>query len=221
MRTVNIIAAIVSLMIALPGAYAAGKKDTKTSQKPVYTKVYEDKALNKKARKWAKSGAWRNGFTKASPDAMVNLTDFYLQYNANPEPWMILFRWLQDTDLNAIAGGKHNIPGSSLVASVEDSENEPLERRRSESHRKNIDFMYVVSGTEGFMRLDHNSSTVSSPYKPDVIRYDYNADKAEWIQSKPGRFIIMFPDDWHIAKVKTTLKNQKIRVIVVKMPYQE
>ena len=28
-------------------------------------------------------------------------------------------------------------------------------------------------------------------------------------------------DDWHVAKVKTGLEDQKIRVIVVKMPYKE
>lgn len=44
--------------------------------------------------------------------------------------------------------GKHPIEGTSLVVSVEDSKNEPLEKRTSESHRKHIDLQYVVKGTE-------------------------------------------------------------------------
>lgn len=60
----------------------------------------------------------------------------------------------------------------------------------------------------------------ASLYKPDVMRYSYDVEKAERIESKPGRFIIMFPDDWHVAKVKTGLDDQKIRVVVVKMPYK-
>ena len=221
MRTKTLILSLISMMMPLSILCAAADSNKEKVQKPVYTKIYKDSKLNKKARKWVRSGAWRNGFTKASPDGMVNLTDFYLQYNANPEPWVILFRWLQETDLLAIPRGKHKIPGSELVASVEDSENEAIEKRKSESHKLNIDFMYVVSGTEGFLRLDHNTSTVSVPYKPDVMRYSYAVEKAERIESKPGRFIIMFPDDWHVAKVKTGLEDQKIRVIVVKMPYKE
>lgn len=221
MKTKSIIVLLISMMMPLSSVSSAAGNHKEKAHKPVYTKIYKDKRLNKKARKWVESGAWRNGFTKASPDDMVNLTDFYLQYNANPEPWMILFKWLQETDLLTISGGKHKIPGSELVASVEDSENEVLEKRKSESHKRNVDFMYVVSGTEGFLRLDHNTSTVSVPYKPDVMRYDYDVEKAERIESKPGRFIIMFPDDWHVAKVKTGLDNQRIRVIVVKMPYKE
>lgn len=220
MNTKHIIISLIAILMPMAGMATARNEATK-QQKAVYTKVYTDKELNKKARKWAKRGEWRNGFTKASPDKMVNLTDFYVQYNANPKPWQILFRWLQETDLEAIPGGKHKIPGSNLVASVEDSENEAVEKRQSESHRKNIDFMYVVKGTEGFLILDHTSSTVSKPYKPDVERYNYDISKAKKIQSRPGHFLIMFPDDWHVAKVKTTLKNQKIRVIVVKMPVAE
>ena len=79
------------MMMPLSSLCFAADSNKEKVQKPVYTKIYKDSKLNKKARKWVRSGAWRNGFTKASPDGMVNLTDFYLQYNANPEPWVILF----------------------------------------------------------------------------------------------------------------------------------
>lgn len=186
-----------------------------------YTKHYQDKALVKKAKKWAKNGEWRNGFTKADPAAMVNLTDFYVQYNKNPELWSALFRWFQETDLLTIPKGKTPIPGTPLVASVEDSFNEPLEKRATESHYKNIDVMYVVKGIEGFCRLDHLTSKPNTPYKPDVIRYSYEREKLDFFESVPGTFCIFFPDDWHIAKVATKREDQNIRVIVVKMPVAE
>ena len=185
----------------------------------VYTKQFADKGLVHKAAQWCSQGEWKNGFTKAEPDEMVNLTEFYLQYNKRPELWKALFNWLETTDLLTIKAGKHLIPGTNLVASVEDSENGELAKRKTESHNFNIDFMYVVKGKEGFRRLDHKSSTMTSKYKYDVNRYDYDAEKAEVLESTPGRFMIMFPDDWHIAKVKTQEADQKIRVIVVKMPY--
>lgn len=187
----------------------------------IYTKQFTDTKLVKKAAKWASKGKWKNGFTKAEPDQSVNLTEFYVQYNKNKELWQQLFNWLEATDLTAIPAGKHNIEGTSLVASVEDSHNDPLEKRKSESHRQNIDFMILVKGTEGFLRLDHKTSTENTEYKPDVVRYAYDASKAEFIELNEGHFVIMFPDDWHVAKVQTKKDNQDIRVIVVKMPVAE
>ncbi|MBR1547451.1 MAG: YhcH/YjgK/YiaL family protein [Prevotella sp.] len=174
-------------------------------------------------KKWLKKGEWREGFTKAKPHKTLNISEFYSQYNKNPQQWQALFKWLRETDLTAIPKGKHPIPNSTLTASVEDSENGPLEKRNTESHRKKADFQLVVSGTEGFALLDHASSTVSKPYdeKKDVMRYNYDKAKTNFFDVKAGQFVIFFPTDWHIAKVQTKKKDQKIRVIVVKMDYME
>ena len=180
-------------------------------------------AQTKVEKQWMKQGDWTEGFTKAKAHKTVNISEFYSQYNKNREQWQTLFRWLRDTDLTAIPKGKHPIPNSTLVASVEDSENGPLEKRNTESHRKKIDFQLVVRGTEGFALLDHASSTVSQPYndKKDVMRYNYVKEKTNFFDVKAGRFVIFFPSDWHIAKVATKKKDQQIRVIVVKMDYVE
>ena len=116
-----------------------------------------------------------------------------------------MFRWLAETDLLTIKKGKHSIEGTDLVVSVEDSENGPLEKRRSESHYHHIDFQYVVKGTECF----------------GMIHYAYDVDKARFYDSVPDEFFIFFPSDWHIAKVKTEKDDQNIRVIVVKLDYVE
>ena len=173
------------------------------------------------ARTWMKKGEWTNGFKKAKPHKTLNIDEFYSQYQKNPNQWNTLFRWLRDTDLLTIPKGKHPIPGSTLVASVEDSENGPLDKRNTESHRKKSDFMVVVKGTEGFALLDHESSTVSQPYNDtkDVMLYKYVKEKTNFFNVKSGQFVIFFPSDWHIAKVQTKKKDQTIRVIVVKMDY--
>lgn len=187
-----------------------------------YTQYYGDKPeLIKEAIAWAESGIWRNGFDKAKPHSSVNLVDFYLQYQKNPQQWQALFDYLAKTDLLSIPKGKHKIPGSDLVVSVEDSKNEPLEKRRSESHHKHIDFQYVVKGTERFGIIDHYSSTPNCKYRPDVIHYDYDRQKARFYDSNPGEFFIFFPRDWHIAKVATDGEDQTIRVIVIKVDYKD
>lgn len=178
---------------------------------------------NKRLDLWLAKGEWRSGFTKANPHSTLNTQEFYRQYKKNKAQWETLFKWLTETDLEAIPKGKHPIPGSTLTASVEDSENGPLEKRNTESHKKKIDFQLVVKGREGFALLDHASSTVSVPYneQKDVMRYHYKEEKAHFFDVNGGEFVIFFPTDWHIAKVQTRHADQTIRVIVVKMDYVE
>lgn len=179
---------------------------------------------SKEATQWLKKSEW-SSLKKAKPHKTLNVDEFYRQYQKNKEQWDILYQWLCETDLMAIPKGKHPIPGSTLVASVEDSENEPLEKRGTESHRKKIDFQLVVKGTEGFALLDHESSTIKNPYdeKKDVMRYNFIKEKTNFFDVKAGQFVIFFPTDWHIAKLHNKKKNgsQQIRVIVVKMDYKE
>ena len=49
--------------------------------------------------------------------------------------------------------------------------------------------------------------------------YDYLKNKTHFFDSTPGRFVVFFPSDWHIAKVQTKKKDQTIRVIVIKVDY--
>lgn len=111
-------------MVAQENKKACCKTQSSCSKnaKGYYTQYYgNNPQLIKEAEAWAASGAWQNGFTKARPHHSVNLVDFYLQYQKNPEQWKALFDYLAKTDLLSIPGGKHKIPGSSLTISVEDS----------------------------------------------------------------------------------------------------
>lgn len=187
----------------------------------VYTRQCDDERLKTEAAEWAAGGAWRNGFDIAGPHKSVNLTEFYTQYQKNTAQWEAMFGWLAENDLTGIPKGKYPIGDSGLTASVEDSENSPIEKRRSESHYHHIDFQLVVKGTERFALLDHNTSVPNCEWKPDVIRYDYDVEKTMFIDSTPDEFLIFFPDDWHIAKIANDTDDQTIRVIVVKLDYVE
>ncbi len=184
-----------------------------------YTKYYNDAQLIAEARQWMEAATWKNGFEGALPHESVNAVEFYTQYQKNRAQWDALFQWLRDTDLLNIPKGKHPIEGTTMVASVEDSQNQPLEKRKSESHIHNIDFQFVVKGVERFGVIDHYTSKPNCRYRPDVIHYDYEVEKARFYDSTPDRFFIFFPGDWHIAKVATEDADQNIRVIVIKVAY--
>ena len=187
----------------------------------IYTRQCDDISKVELATEWVESGAWRNGFEKAYPHETVNPIDFYEQYSKNKEQWNAMFKWLEETDLLTIPAGKHPIEGTTLVVSVEDSQNGPLEKRGTESHRQKIDFQYAVKGIERFGIIDHETSTPNCEYRPDVIHYDYNVDKARFYDSTPDKFFLFFPEDWHIAKIANDTDDQNIRVIVVKIDYIE
>lgn len=205
----NKIIAVVAAMIISLAAGAQG----------IYTKQCADKTLQKKAQKWMRKGTWRNGFKAAAPHNTVNAAEFYSQYTKNTEQWNALFAWFAGHDLTAIPKGKYTIEGTDITVSVEDSENGDITERKSESHRHTIDLQYVVRGTERFGIIDHQTSTPSSKYRPDVTHYNYDKDKARFYDSSTDSFFIFFPDDWHIAKLKTDLPDQSIRVVVAKVKY--
>lgn len=167
---------------------------------------------------WMLQKEWSNGF-KALPDVSTNLKEFHSQYYKNKKQWDAVFAWLANTDLLSIPAGKHPIPDTELTANIEDSSNQPLNKRGTESHYHHIDLQYVVKGTERFALLDHETSYPNRAYKPDIIGYSYDASKAMFIDSTPERFFLFFPSDWHIAKIQTDKKNQNIRVVVIKLDY--
>lgn len=208
------------LMLCFCGVNAK-KNGGASVSRAIYTNEYQDSKLKKKAKKWLKEGEWRQGFTAADPHKSVNIVDFYIQYQRNPQQWKALFAYLTKTDLLALPKGKHPIEGSDLVISVEDSSNGPLEKRRSESHYKGIDFQYCVKGVERFGIIDHVTSTPMSKYKPDVIHYNYDKSRAAFYDSTPDKFFIFFPGDWHIAKVNNDSSDQNIRVCVIKVRWIE
>lgn len=166
---------------------------------------------------WTLQRSWSNGF-KALPEVCTNLIEFKSQYEKNRAQWDAAFKWLATHDLNTIAAGQHPIEGTTLVASVEDSQNDPLEKRGNESHYYHIDLQYVVKGCERFGLLDHATSKALR-YKPDCMNYECDMSKTMFIDSTPERFFLFFPGDWHIAKVATDKDSQDIRVIVIKLDY--
>lgn len=176
----------------------------------------------KTIKSWLKGGTWRNGF-KGNADKNVNLEEFYTQYHKSPEQWNAAFKWLATNDLLNAKAGKYTIPGTSLKVSVQDGKNLPLEGHWTESHRRKIDFMYVVKGIEGFGLLDHKTSKPNCPYdeKKDVLHYDFDASKLNRFAVSAGNFIICFPSDWHMPLLETKYKDQNFRVIVIKLDYHE
>ena len=58
------------------------------------------------------------------------------------------FEFLNRTDLNDLATGKHPIDGENIFAIVAKEDGRTKEQAELESHQKYIDIQYVLSGTD-------------------------------------------------------------------------
>lgn len=211
--------ALLATGISMP---AVAESNTEAGSTATPAPMAVQKPGKKAVKTWLKKGKWRNGF-KGNADSHVNLNEFYSQYHKNKAQWDAAFKWLAETDLLNAKPGKCPIPGTTMVASVQDGKNLPLEGHWTESHRRKIDFMYVVKGIEGFGLLDHATSKPNCAYdeKNDVIHYDFDASKLTRFAVGAGNFIICFPGDWHMPLLETQYKDQTFRVIVIKVDYKE
>lgn len=150
----------------------------------------------------------------------TNMDEMASQYQLNKAQWDAAINWLKSTDLKTIKKGKYKI-NDELNAIVQDSQNKPLEQCKTESHYFHVDLHYVVNGTEGFALLDHETSVENCKWKADIIHYDYDRSKANYINGEAGTMLVFFPSDWHIAKVQTDNADQKFRTIIIKLMYIE
>lgn len=143
--------------------------------------------------------------------ASLSQTD---RYAALHPLFLHAFEFMRDTDLLALAPGRHAIAGEQLFVIVENVPGRTREAAKLECHRKYIDIQLVLEGTDemGWKVLADCREPVS----------DYSAEKdiqffrdvpTTWIAVPPGSFCIFFPDDAHAPLVT----SGKIRKAIFKI----
>ncbi|MBP2625691.1 MAG: hypothetical protein H6Q68_402 [Firmicutes bacterium] len=128
-------------------------------------------------------------------------------------------KFLLETDLSALALGRHEIQDSKIYAMVAEYETQPKEQRRLEAHKKYLDIQYICSGEE--MIGSGSLATVSEIDEDclearDVIFYKGVAAETEFILSH-GMFAVYFPWDVHRPNCSNGEKAGKVRKVVVKI----
>jgi biofilm protein TabA len=122
--------------------------------------------------------------------------------------------FLQTTDLEKAAEGRHDIDGDAVYALVMDYSTKPESEGVWEAHRRYIDVQYVVSGVErmGFNNLD---ALAAGPYNEDD---DYLLLKGsgDFVLMPAGTFMILWPQDAHIPSIAVD-QPAPVRKIVIKV----
>jgi biofilm protein TabA len=127
------------------------------------------------------------------------------------------FDFLRNTDLLALAPGKHTILDEQLFAIVEACAGRSRAEAKLESHRRYIDIQLVLEGVDE-MGWKPVSECVEPATEYDEVRdiRFFNDPPANWIATPPGSFCLFFPEDAHAPLVSA----RNIRKVVLKIAVQ-
>lgn len=94
----------------------------------------------------------------------------------------------------------------------------PLSERIAETHEKNIDVQFVISGTEG-MKYQSVLKNQSDDPQPENDNYFYHNKEGQeqFLILSAGDFVILFPWDIH-APLCQINKKEDVRKVVAKVP---
>lgn len=149
----------------------------------------------KEAARWVKSRVWSDGLS-IKPYPGMNNVEFEKQYEKNKAVWDKAFAFIKDHDLTKLAPGKYPIDGDNAFASITEGPSKTFEQSRWESHRKYIDFQYVITGKEKIGVASVATATVTVPYDEKADIAHYTADGKFYI-ANPSVFFLFFSNDAH------------------------
>ena len=124
------------------------------------------------------------------------------------------FDFLRNTDLHALAPGKHVVQGEQIFAIVEACAGRTRAEAKLECHRRYIDIQLVLEGDEamGWKPLEDCLNPVSEHSMEKDIRFFHDAP-ASYVPVPPDHFCIFFPEDAHAPLVA----RGEIRKVIFKV----
>jgi YhcH/YjgK/YiaL family protein len=125
-----------------------------------------------------------------------------------------VFEYISNTDLPALASGRHAIIGEDVFAIVERVAGRPREAAQLECHRNYIDIQLVLDGVDemGWKPLADCHHPVDDYNAKADIQF-FHDTPATWIATPAGAFCIFFPEDTHAPLVSA----QHIHKVVFKI----
>jgi YhcH/YjgK/YiaL family protein len=94
----------------------------------------------------------------------------------------------------------------------------PEEQRSFETHKKNIDIQYIVSGNERIFWADPNSLSLIEPYNEEKDICFWKGIYQGSALFHAGDFALFFPSDAHKTNCNIDDRNSAVKKIVLKIP---
>ena len=126
----------------------------------------------------------------------------------------LVFEYIRNTDLNALAPGIHPIIDKQLFVIVEIANGRTRAEAKLECHRKYIDIQLVLEGVDemGWKPMTDCHQPLDEYNEVRDIRF-FNDTADSWISTPANTFCIFFPDDAHAPLVS----SGKIRKVIFKI----
>ena len=123
--------------------------------------------------------------------------------------------FLSTVALGELAEGRHQVGPEGYFALVSQYVTQAPDEGFIECHRRHIDVQIVVRGVEE-IGVCHRSDAVVSAWDEERD-FETLQGKVDFITLRPGSFVIFFPQDGHMPKIRHG-ESASVRKIVIKVP---
>ena len=124
--------------------------------------------------------------------------------------------WLSQTDISSLTDGKHEIPGTNLVADIQTYTTKPAEECRLESHREHFDIQYIAEGREFFAVCPSEGLPLIEAHPERDTFFHAKPETYGCVLLNTDDFIIVAPGEAHMAKCAVN-GPEKVRKVVIKV----
>ena len=127
-----------------------------------------------------------------------------------------VLRFIESTPLSERSDGKYEINDQGAYVIIETYETKDVSDCFIECHRKYIDVQVVIEGIE-CVGVCHRSACDASPYDEEKDFQKLEGD-TELLTLEAGSFMIFYPDDAHMPKVRYGGTSGRVKKAVFKVP---
>ena len=126
------------------------------------------------------------------------------------------FAFLRDTDIGALAPGRHDIDGERLYLSIDREPARGRSRARLEHHRRYIDIQLALEGDEliGWMPVECCQDRDGEFDTSRDVGF-FLEEPHSWVTLRPGTFAIFFPADAHAPLAGEGMIKKAIMKVLV------
>ncbi len=137
-------------------------------------------------------------------------------YQNTHEHFIDVLRFMNSEPVSTLPDGKYDINDQGSFAIIETYETKDVADCFIECHRKYIDVQVVIEGIEN-VGVCHRSACDEDEYNEEKDFQKLTGD-AEMLTLGAGSFMVFYPDDGHMPKVRYRDNSDTVKKIVFKVP---
>ncbi|WP_439487200.1 YhcH/YjgK/YiaL family protein [Algoriphagus sp.] len=164
---------------------------------------------------WFEQKQWL-GQSSLEPHPSIDQEAFATYYFSNQKLWEKAFDYLNNTDLQKLEVGVHEIQGRELFVIVSSYSTKSPQDVFFENHDKFTDLQYVVSGQEYIGLTNLSNAKIRTPYENERDITFYDVTSSSNLLAHPGTFFIFFPHNVHCPSLIID-QSDNVKKIVIKV----